>query len=101
MLFGLTNKPHEHAPSEWAAPINAAIRANGATHKILVSGTHHTGGDSWLTSGNADIFAANVIDPGHSAAFEIHQYPDKDQSGSSTGIVGHTIAAERLAAVTA
>ena len=93
MLFGLTNKPHEQAPSEWAAPINAAIRANGATQKILVSGTYHTGGDSWLTSRNADIFTANVIGPGHNTAFEIHQYPDKDQSGSSTGIVSPTIAA--------
>ena len=101
MLFGLTNKPHEHAPSEWAAPINAAIRANGATQNILVSGTHHTGGDIWLTSGNADIFAANVIGPGHNAAFGIHQYPDKDQSESSSEIVSPTIGDERLAAVTA
>lgn len=99
--FGLMNEPHEYVPSEWVVPVNATIRATGATQGILVPGTHYIGGDSWLTSGNADVFAANVIDPGHNFAFEIHQYSDKDQSGSSTEIVSPTIAADRLAAVTA
>ncbi len=104
VLYGLVNEPHVQAPSEWLAPANAAIaaiRAAGATQEILVPGTHYTGGDSWLTSGNADIFAANVIDPLHNFAFEIHQYSDADQSGSSASVVSPTIGAERLAAVTA
>ena len=104
VLFGLMNEPHVQAPSEWVGPANAAIaaiRATGATQEILVPGTHYTGGDSWLTSGNADIFAANVVDPGHNMAFEIHQYSDENQSGSSASVVSTTIGAERLAAVTA
>ena len=104
VLFGLMNEPHIQSPSEWVAPVNAAIaaiRAAGATQEILVPGTHYTGGDSWLTSGNADIFAANVIDPGHNMAFEIHQYSNDDQSGSSPNVVSPTIGADRLAAVTA
>lgn len=103
VLFGLMNEPHEQAPSEWVEPVNAAIaaiRATGATQEILVPGTHYTGGDSWLTSGNADIFAANVVDPGRNFAFEIHQYSDADQSGSSADVVSTTIGADRLASVT-
>ena len=104
VLFGLMNEPHEQSPAEWVAPVNAAIAAirnAGATQEILVPGTHYTGGDSWLTSGNADIFAANVIDPLHNMAFEIHQYADADQSGSSAAVVSPTIGADRLTAVTA
>ena len=103
VLFGLMNEPHEQSPSEWVAPVNAAIaaiRTTGSKQEILVPGTHYTGGDSWLTSGNADIFAANVVDPLHNMAFEIHQYSDADQSGSSASVVSPTIGAERLAGVT-
>lgn len=104
VIFGLMNEPHVQTPAQWVQPVNdaiASIRAAGATQEILVPGTAYTGGSSWVTSGNAAIFAANVVDPGHNMAFEIHQYSDADGSGSSTAVVSPTIGADRLQAVTA
>ena len=104
VIFGLMNEPHVQTPAQWVQPVNdaiASIRAAGATQEILVPGTDYTGGSSWVTSGNAAIFAANIVDPGHKMAFEIHQYSDADGSGSSTAVVSPTIGADRLQAVTA
>lgn len=104
VIFGLMNEPHVQTPAQWAQPVNdaiAAIRATGATQEILVPGTAYTGGSSWVSSGNASIFAANVVDPLHNMAYEIHQYSDGDGSGSSTSVVSPTVGADRLQAVTA
>ena len=103
VIFGLMNEPHYQTPQQWVQPVNdaiAAIRATGATQEILVPGTDYTGGDSWISSGNAAIFAANVVDPGKNMAFEIHQYSDSDGSGSSPSVVSTTIGVDRLTAVT-
>ncbi len=103
VIFGLMNEPHVQSASDWVAPVNdaiSAIRAAGATQEILVPGTDWTGGSSWITSGNAQVFAPQVNDPLHNMAFEIHQYSDSDGSGSSTAVVSTTIAEERLQAVT-
>ncbi len=104
VLFGLMNEPYEQTPSQWVGPVNAAIaaiRAAGATQEILVPGTFHENGASYVRQGNARLFAERVVDPGHNMAFEIHQYNDSDQSGGSTVPVSATIGAERLAEVTA
>ncbi len=104
VMFGLMNEPHDQTPEQWVAPANAAIaaiRAAGARQEILVPGTFHTNGDSWVSQRNAADFAANIRDPAGNMAFEIHQYTDADQSGGSTVAVSATIGAERLGAVTA
>ena len=103
VIFGLMNEPHVQTPAQWVNPVNdaiAAIRATGAGQEILVPGTDWTGGDTWVSSGNASIFASNVVDPDHNIAFEIHQYSDADGSGSSTSVVSTTIGEQRLEAVT-
>ncbi len=104
VIFGLMNEPHDQTPQQWLEPANAAIaaiRAAGARQEILVPGTFHTNGDAWVSQRNAADFGEKVVDPAHNMAFEIHQYTDADQSGSSTVPVSATIGAERLAAVTA
>ena len=104
VIFGLMNEPHDQTPAQWLGPASAAIaaiRAAGATQEILVPGTYHTNGDSWVSQGNAARFGDKIADPGHNMAFEIHQYNDGEQSGGSTVPVSASIGAERLAAVTA
>ena len=104
VIFGLMNEPHDQTPAQWLAPANAAIaaiRAAGAWQEILVPGTFHTNGASWVSQGNAAQFGDKVVDPARKIVFEIHQYNDSDQSGGSTVPVSPTIGAERLAAVTA
>ncbi len=104
VLFGLMNEPSVQTPAQWLQAVNpaiAAIRAAGATQEILVPGTFHENGASYVSQGNASVFAGNVVDPGHNMAFEIHQYNDADQSGGDTSVVSPTIGADRLVAVTA
>ncbi len=104
VIFGLMNEPHDQTPQQWVGPANAAtaaIRATGARQEILVPGTYHSNGDSWVSQRNAADFAEKIVDPAHNMAFEIHQYNNSDQSGSSTIPVSATIGAERLGAVTA
>jgi endoglucanase len=104
VMFGLMNEPYSQTPVQWLASANAAIaaiRAAGAPQEILVPGTYHENGWSYVRQGNAREFAERVVDPGHNLAFEIHQYLDSDQSGGSTVPVSPTIGAERLAEVTA
>jgi endoglucanase len=58
-----------------------AIRATGAKNRILVPGTSWTGAHSWIKSGNGAAYA-DFKDPGDNFAFEVHQYLDKDNSGT-------------------
>ncbi|KAH8831799.1 endoglucanase [Flagelloscypha sp. PMI_526] len=103
VIFDLMNEPHDMDASVVFAAMQAAvnaIRATGATQLILVEGTSWTGAWSWLTSGNADAFAA-LTDPLDNVAIEMHQYLDSDGSGTSDQCVSSTIGAERLADATA
>ena len=103
VIFGLMNEPHDQTPAQWLVPANAAIaaiRQAGARQEILVPGTFHTNGASWVSQGNAAQFADKIVDPARRVVFEIHQYNDADQSGGSTVAASPTIGAERLAAVT-
>lgn len=82
--FGLMNEPHKVPAKINAENMQAvvnAIRATGATNKILVPGTSYTGAHSWIKSGNAESFN-NFKDSGNNFAFEVHQYLDKDSSGT-------------------
>lgn len=78
------------------AAINA-IRATGATQKILIPGASWTGAHSWISSGNAAAWAGfRDIN----FAYEVHQYLDRYSSGMEDSCtVGG--GATRLAAFTA
>ena len=82
--FGLMNEPHKHSAQLNAEIMQAAvkaIRATGALNKILVPGTRFTGAHTWIQSGNAEAFN-KFRDPANNFAFEVHQYLDKDSSGT-------------------
>ncbi len=97
IMFGLMNEPTGIKAPEWLPIANsaiAAIRATGASQLILVPGVNYTGAHSWVSSGN-DVMA-NVADPGNNFAIEVHQYLDRDSSGTSGTVVSASIGTERL-----
>jgi endoglucanase len=87
--FDLMNEPNKQTALEWVKTANAiaaAIRATGATNKIIYQGTAWDGAWKWTTSGNATQLL-KAYDPGHNYAFEAHQYLDRDGSGTSASCV--------------
>jgi endoglucanase len=83
--LGLMNEPNKQTALEWVKTTNAiaaAIRATGATNKIVFPGTAWDGAWHWTTSGNA-VQMLKAYDPGNNFAFEGHQYLDADGSGTS------------------
>jgi endoglucanase len=95
------NEPHQQTALMWVKTANAiaaAIRATGATNKIVFQGTAWDGAWSWTTSGNA-VQILKAYDPGSNFAFEAHQYLDADGSGTSANCVAGSAA--RLAPFTA
>lgn len=102
--FGLMNEPVNFTggAAEWAgyaAGAKNAIRATGATNKILVPGIGYTGAWSWSANGNDTAFASFTDT---NFAFEVHQYADYDYSGTHRGsLVSETIYQSTLSAVTA
>jgi endoglucanase len=101
VMFGLMNEPHDMPGRQWLSAANAAIaaiRAAGATNLILVPGNSWTGAHSWA-SGGADgnsVVMLGVRDPGSNFIFEVHQYLDRDSSGTQPLVVSATIGSERL-----
>lgn len=90
VIFGLMNEPHDMAAAEWAKAAQAAInaiRATGADNEILVPGTAWSGAHSWGSAGagrgmsNGDALAG-LRDPANRLVFEVHQYLDRDSSGT-------------------
>jgi len=83
--FDLMNEPYKQTALEWVKTDNAiaaAIRATGATNKIVFQGTAWEGAWTWVTSGNATQML-KAYDPGNNYAFEAHQYLDHNGSGTS------------------
>lgn len=82
--LGLMNEPHGIPAATWAAVIQKTvyqIRESGIPNKMLVPGTAWTGAHSWVSSGNASAFD-EFRDPLDNCVFEVHQYFDKDFSGT-------------------
>lgn len=99
VLLGLMNEPNGLSAPRWLDIANAAIaaiRAQGAHNMVLVPGTAYTGAHSWLTSGNSVM--EGVADPLRNFAFDVHQYFDRDSSGTHPEAVSGTIGSERIAA---
>ena len=108
VLFGLVNEPHSLPTETWADAAQAAvdaIRATGATNRITLPGNGYTGAWSWFESkwygtANAEVMG-RVRDPLDRMLLEVHQYFDKDGSGTSAECVSPQIGAERLRRFTA
>jgi endoglucanase len=99
VIFGLMNEPYDIAATAWLDIANqaiAAIRSTGARQLVLVPGTAYTGAHSWNEAGNTALEA--IKDPVEHFAIEVHQYLDRDSSGSGRSVVSETIGSERLQA---
>jgi endoglucanase len=99
VLFGLMNEPVGLAAEAWLGIVNraiAAIRGTQARNLILVPGVAYTGAHSWVRAGNAVL--AGVRDPLQNFAFDVHQYVDRDSSGTHPEVVSGTIGSERIEA---
>ncbi|HML30045.1 MAG TPA: glycoside hydrolase family 5 protein [Hyphomicrobium sp.] len=97
VIFGLMNEPTGIVAYEWLPITNgaiAAMRNAGAKQIILVPGVNYTGAHSWFSSGN-DLMA-EVVDREHNFVIEVHQYLDRDSSGTTGGVVGPSIGSDRL-----
>lgn len=106
VLFGLVNEPHGLPTETWAAAAQAAldaIRATGATNLVSVPGNGWTGAwtwqQSWYGTPNAEVMD-RVKDTAGRMVYEVHQYFDKDGSGTDPACVSPTIGVERLKAFT-
>ncbi|GAP83795.1 putative endoglucanase 3 [Rosellinia necatrix] len=76
-----------------------AIRGAGATSQyIFAEGNSWSGAHSWnVTNGNL----AQLTDPAGKLVYEMHQYLDSDNSGTSDVCVSGTTGADRVAGATA
>jgi len=98
IVFGLMNEPVGITAEAWLRASNmaiAAIRATGAANLILVPGVEYSGAHSWHRTGNTALAA--VVDPLNHFAFDVHQYFDRDSSGTKPEAVSGTIGSERIA----
>jgi len=88
--FGLVNEPHDMDTEDWFKIARAAvdgIRATGAKNKILVPGNGWTGAwswgsEAWYGEANADVALKYFSSEDENILFEVHQYFDKDYSGT-------------------
>jgi endoglucanase len=88
VIFGLMNEPKGLATETWLAAANTsidAIRRVGASNLVLVPGNGWSGAHSWLSRSygtpNGDAMLG-VVDPADNYAYEVHQYLDRDFSGT-------------------
>jgi endoglucanase len=88
VAFGLMNEPAKAARADWARAaqdVLTALREAGAKHLVLVSGAGWSGAHDWSAKhsglSNADAFAG-LKDPLGRSAIEVHQYADRNHSGT-------------------
>jgi endoglucanase len=99
VIYGLMNEPADIDAAAWLDFVNQtipAIRDTGARNLVLVPGVAYTGAHSWYAAGNMAL--EGIRDPEDNFAVEVHQYLDRNSSGSSGAVVSETIGAERLRA---
>ncbi|WP_242154370.1 glycoside hydrolase family 5 protein [Sphingomonas sp. BAUL-RG-20F-R05-02] len=97
--LGLMNEPSHIDTAVWWEVVQSLVndlRTQHITNKFMVPGASWTGAWSWISSGNAG-FAERFTDPNNNFAFEVHQYLDKDSSGTNAACVAG--AANRIDAV--
>ena len=86
--FGLMNEPHDIPADTWmgfAQAATDAIRGTGAGNRLLVPTVDWSGAHRFNDPNYADEKAVyeSFVDSGTNFAFEVHQYLDQDNSGSS------------------
>jgi endoglucanase len=106
VVFGLMNEPKGLPTETWLAAANqaiAAIRGSGARNLVLVPGNGWSGAHSWFSRGygtpNATVMQ-RIADPADNFAYELHQYLDKDFSGTRAACRSASIGAQALEKVT-
>lgn len=93
VAFGLMNEPANIPLTDWAVIAKqtlAALREAKATNLVMVSGGRWSGLHEWfagLLASNSSEFA-DLRDPLKRAVIEVHQYTDKDYSGTHTAATG-------------
>uniref|UniRef100_UPI0035CCA9A3 glycoside hydrolase family 5 protein n=1 Tax=uncultured Sphingomonas sp. TaxID=158754 RepID=UPI0035CCA9A3 len=102
IAFGLMNEPSGLPIATWrdaAQESLSAIRRTGARNLVLVPGGNWTGAHGWIKGGatsNAALMAS-VRDPAGNMAYELHQYVDRNSSGTGSDCVSAEQAAASLA----
>lgn len=88
--FGLMNEPNYLPIEEWASLSKRTLlelRNAGSTNMVLIGGGHWSGLHDWFSlqngKSNATLFA-DVKDTLNRTVIEVHQYADKDYSGTGT-----------------
>jgi endoglucanase len=102
VIFGLMNEPHDMPAQSWRTAVDravAAIRGEGARNLVLVPGVAWSGAHSFVTASSAAM--ANIADPQHNYAYELHQYFDGDFSGRADTCQSKVIGVDSLRSVTA
>lgn len=89
LALGLMNEPNHISIADWASTAKrtvASLRDAGAGQLILVGGGGWNGLHSWFSEkdgvSNAQAFA-DLQDPLHRTVIEVHQYADKNYSGTA------------------
>lgn len=88
VVFGLMNEPVGLRTETWLEAANIAIdriRRTGAKQLILVPGTGWTSAHGWTGRKYGtpnSVVMLNVVDPANNNVFDIHQYFDRDFSGT-------------------
>lgn len=106
VIFGLMNEPKGLPTETWLEAANAAIaeiRRQGARNLVLVPGNGWTGAHSWFAgrygTPNSEVMR-DIADPADNYAYEVHQYLDRDFSGTQPECRSETIGADTLKAFT-
>lgn len=92
-VFGLMNEPANMPLADWAALSKRtlkALRDAKATNLVFIGGGRWSGVHDWfagLTASNASEFD-DLQDPLNRTVLEVHQYTDKDYSGTHTEATG-------------
>jgi endoglucanase len=88
VVFGLMNEPIGLRTETWLEAANIAIadiRRTGAKNLILVPGNGWSSARDWMSSHygtpNSQIMM-NIVDPDNNFVFEVHQYFDRDFTGT-------------------
>jgi endoglucanase len=88
VAFGLMNEPAKASRGGWARSaqeVVTALRGAGSQHLLLVSGSGWSGAHDWAVKwqglSNADAFSG-LNDTLKRSVIEVHQYADRDHSGT-------------------
>jgi endoglucanase len=100
VIFGLMNEPHDIGAEQWRRAAQAAIdgiRRTGARNRILVGVPQWDSASSFVANG--DVWR-RIVDPADNFAFEVHQYVDRNGSGTGRECPDELAGLEAIRSVT-